>query len=265
MILQRSLLKKENSDPIAYSIVLNSVTGLILAAFAIANHEQIPNLVPLLPGLMIMTLLYSIGTIYIYKSLKLLDASEFTVIFALRSIFTMIGASIFLLERVSIFQIFGTLFVFGGIAFINWKNRKFHFSKGTIFAIIASAAIGLAFVNDAFLMDDFNVSTYLAIAFIVPSLAIYLGNMKKTQSCLALLALRSFPKLFVTSIFYAISALCIFSAYKVGQNASQIAPLSQTSVILIVILSYIFLKERGNVIKKIVGTALVFVGVLLLA
>ncbi len=265
MILQRSLMKNDRTDPIAFSIVFNCLTGLILAVFAIANGETIPNLVPLLPGLVFMVILYAVGNVFIFKSLKLLDASEFTVIFALRSLVTMIGASIFLFEKVTVYQIIGALLVFGSIAYMNWKNRKFELSKGSFFAILASFAIGSAFVNDAFLMKDFGASTYLAIAFIAPSIVIWLTNLNKTRDIAPFLNMKFLPKLFLTTIFYALSAFSVFSAYKVGQNASQIAPLSQTSVIMIAILSYIFLKERDNVIKKIVGTILVFMGVMLLA
>ena len=70
-------------------------------------------------------------------------------------------------------------------------------------------------------------------------------------------------KLGMLSILYAASAITIFSAYQVGRNAAQIAPLNQTSTILTVILAIIFLKERSQLVRKLLGGLLSFIGIVL--
>lgn len=55
-----------------------------------------------------------------------------------------------------------------------------------------------------------------------------------------------------------------FVALQKAPNSSQVAAINLTSVIVIVLLSIIFLKEHTDWLKKIVGAVLSFIGLLLL-
>ena len=68
----------------------------------------------------------------------------------------------------------------------------------------------------------------------------------------------------ILAFFYAISAVTVFEAYQVGRNAAQIAPLNQTTIIVTVVLAVIFLKEKTQFARKILGSLISFVGVLFL-
>jgi len=82
VLLERVLLKNEKSDPIAYSVVFQLVVGLIVLAYALIKGFSVPNLYPILPNLILMTFLYGVGNILIFNSLKVGEASEFTIVFA---------------------------------------------------------------------------------------------------------------------------------------------------------------------------------------
>jgi uncharacterized membrane protein len=71
-------------------------------------------------------------------------------------------------------------------------------------------------------------------------------------------------KLILLGCLYAISAATIFLAYQYGRNAAQIAPINETSTILIVILAAIFLKERSQLLRKLFAAAISVLGVLLI-
>lgn len=101
VLLQRILLKNNKSDPIAYSIVFQLLTGIMIGAYAAFNGFNIPDLVPLIPNLILMTILYGAGNVFIFSALKIIDASEFTILFASRAMITIIGAIIFLKESFS--------------------------------------------------------------------------------------------------------------------------------------------------------------------
>jgi drug/metabolite transporter (DMT)-like permease len=263
VLLQRVLLKNDKSDPVAYSIIFQLMTGIIIGIYATFNGFITPNLIPLIPNLILMTILYGAGNVFIFSALKIIDASEFTIVFAARALLSIIGAIIFLKENFSSQQVIGTILIISSVALVSWKKHKFSFSKGFIFSVLAATFFGLAFINDAFIINNFNVPSYLTLAFILPSLAVWAIYPKSTVKMKPLLERGTLLKLGLLGVFYAISSVTIFLAYQTGKNAAQIAPLSQMATILTVVLSVIFLKERTDLLRKLLGAIISFIGVIL--
>jgi len=264
VLLQRILLKNDKSDPVAYSIVFQLLTGILIGIYAVFKGFNTPNLIPLIPNLILMTILYGAGNVFIFSALKIIDASEFTIVFASRALWTIIGAIVFLKESFFSQQALGTLLIILSVILVSWKKQKFTFSKGFVFSILGAASFGLAFTNDAFIVNNFNVPSYLTIAFIIPSLAVWAIYPKSTMKMKPLFEKQTLSKLGLLGVFYAISAITIFLAYQVGKNASQIAPLNQTATIVTVVLSVIFLRERSDLLRKLLGAIISFVGVVLI-
>ena len=65
-------------------------------------------------------------------------------------------------------------------------------------------------------------------------------------------------------IFYSAQAVAYYIALQSGRNASQIAPIYKSNIILTVLLAVIFLKERKNICSKLFAGMLVTLGVLLI-
>ena len=68
----------------------------------------------------------------------------------------------------------------------------------------------------------------------------------------------------VSSFNDTMANLMGFVAYQVGRNALQLAPLSTVGTIVTVIFARIFLKERDNFWRKLLGSLLVVIGTILL-
>lgn len=264
VLLQRILLKNNKSDPIAYSIVFQLLIGILIGIYAVFKGFSTPNLVPIIPNLILMTILYGAGNVFIFSALKMIDASEFTIVFASRALWTIIGEIIFLKESFSAQQTLGTLLIIASVILVSWKKQKFIFSKGFVFSVLAGLFFGFAFTNDAFIVNNFDVPSYLTIAFIIPSLAVWAIYPKSTAKMKLLFERKTLLKLGLLGIFYTISSITIFLAYQIGKNATQIAPLNQTATIITVILSIIFLKERLDLWKKLLAVIISFVGVVLI-
>jgi len=71
-------------------------------------------------------------------------------------------------------------------------------------------------------------------------------------------------KFFFLSLFYGTAAVTVYLAYKLGNNAAVLGAISQTSTILTVLLSVVLLKETSSLWKKLLGSLLSFIGVLLI-
>ena len=263
VLLQKVILKDDDSDPIAYSIVFSLLTGVVTGVFALINGFHMPNLLAIWPNILLMVFCYGVGNILIFNALKIIDASEFTILFTTRAIWTVAGALLFLGEQYTFLKAFGALLIIIGVIVVSWKSQKLRFGKGELLSLGAGALFGIAFTNDAYIVQHADVMSYQTIAFILPALAVWLFKPKSTVKMMPLLKPKTAVRLLLLAVFYSISAITVFLAYQAGHNASQIAPLVQTTTIVTVILSIIFLHERNALFQKSIGTILSFIGIIL--
>lgn len=262
ILLQRILLKENKSNPVAYSIVFQILTGVLVATYTLFRGFHLPTLYPILPNLVLMILLYGFGNVLIFKALKSGEASQFTILFATRSIWTIIPALIFLGEGFSLKQVFGAIIILIAVALVSWKGSGIRLNKSLLFSLAAAIAFGVAIANDSFLLRNFDVFSYTATAFIAPGIFIWAVNPKVTGSMKLLLHRGVAVKLIILAMIYGINAIAFYSAYQVGRNAAQIAALNQTVIVLTVLLAIIFLKERSGLWRKIAGAVLAVLGVI---
>ena len=264
VILQRILLANNKTDPVALAIVFQLFTGLLIAIYAFINGFHLPNFSSNLHNFIYMIFLYTFSNILIFKSLKLIEASEFTILFSTRALWTVIAAVILLKETFSLQQSMGTLLIFASVIIVSFKSHKIKLGKGQVFAFLAAIFFGIAFVNDAFILKNNDVPSYLVFSFTLPGLFIWILNSRATNKMKFIFHKEAFLKIILLGFLYAISAISVFLAYKIGNNAAQIAPLNQTSTILTVILGVIILKENNYILRKIFGSIISFLGIILL-
>lgn len=265
VLLQRVLLKNDKSNPIAYSIIFQLFTGICIGIYALFTRFSLPsNLFSLFPNLILTIILYCIGNIFLFKALKLNEASTFTILFSTRVFWIVLGSIIFLKEAFTLQHIFGTTLVIISIILVMGKKKLFTFSKGLIFALVASALYGLAFVNDAIILNVWSIPSYPFYAFVAPAFVLWMFNIKTTKDMDFIFNKGIFFKMVLLAFLYAVSALSTYLAYQIGKNVSQIGPINQTSSIITVFLGIFLLKETDNLFKKILGVIISFIGVLFL-
>lgn len=263
-LLQRILLKNNTSDPIAYSIFFQLFTTVIMFIFALIHGFQIPNLLAFWPNILLMIILYAGLNILSFKSLHLIEASEYTVLFVTRAFWTILIAVLFLGEHISLVQILGTCLVLLGVIFVSYKKKKFSFNKGALYALLAAVFLGIAFANDAYIVRNMDVPSYEVFAFILPALLIMAMYPKSVGKMKSLFRPMILLKLFLFCTLYAVAVITIFFAYQVGHNVAELSALNQLSTILTVLLAIIFLKETSDFWKKVLGSFLAFVGAILI-
>src|SRR5256885_144713 len=92
-ILQRVILKESNSHPMAFTILFQLFVGLFILLYGFAFSKMtLPDLRPLAFNLTLATLLYATGNIFIFKALKITEASKFSIIFSSRTLFTILAS-----------------------------------------------------------------------------------------------------------------------------------------------------------------------------
>lgn len=264
-ILQKILLKDKDNNPVAFAFIFGISVDLIMLVWALIDGLSFPNLVPLIPNLIAMSLLYSLGNLFLFKAFRLAEASEVLVLFASATIWSVLSAILMLGEKLTLVKLVATLLVFMGVAIVYYSRSKWKLNFGHLTALMSALCFGVAFTNDAFVVNKFqNVSSYMFITFLFPTFTVLLFQPKAVGQLKYFFKKDILIKLLLTSLVYGISAVTIFQAYKNGGEASVISPISQTSVLMTILISYFLLKEKENVLNKLVGALFIFSGVWLL-
>lgn len=264
-LLQRVLMKNDQQDPLAFSIIFQVIVAMLFFLYSQARGSfEIPNLLSVWPNLLSMMILYAIGNVLTFKAFQQTEASEVAVLFASSTIWSVIAALILLGETISRNQLGGIGLIVIGVSIISFRRTKWQLHRGHILALLAAFCYGIAFINDLAIMRLYrDVSSYMVVAFTLPALLVIAMRPAAIKAVPAFLTRSIFPKLLLCTTLYALAALTIFTAYTLGGSGAIIAAINQTNTIFTVGLGFWLLKERDRIPQKIWGTLTTFVGVLL--
>lgn len=264
-LLQKVLMRKQAVNPIAFAAGFQITVSLFVGVILIFKGFRLPDLGPIGLNLLLMPVLYSLGNISKFKSLKKIEISELTIIYQSSTLVTVAIAISFLGESFHLLQILGLALVITAIILVTLKNHiKFSLSTGEIWAFIAAASFGAAFANDVYILRTFDLWTYTFLAFLIPGILSLPFLGKEIRSLRHLVDGENRFGFLLSSMIYAVAVLTVYYAYQIGRNAAQIASITPTYSILIVILAAIFLKERGRLPRKLFAASLAVIGVMLL-
>ena len=261
--LYQRVILKNSKDPVIFYVVNGIGAGLMLLLYGLWMGFKIPNITDISLNLIILTIFLGFGNMLNFNALKKVDASEFTVLFSTRAIWSVIGAVLILGEAFGLKQIAGTSLIIASVFLVSWKKKSFSLNEGEMLTLAAAAFFGLEFINDTYLLNEVDLFFYLPLIFLLPALFIGTLNYKKIAKIQNYVSIKEFLKLMVLALMFAVSATATLTAYTLGHNAAQIAVLNQTSTILIVFLGIIFLNERSHMKLKIAAAIISLIGVFL--
>lgn len=260
-LFQKLSMKHEESNPVVSAIVFQFLLALFSGAFAFYSGFKVPS-ADLWPFFLISGALYAAGGVIFFKSIKLIEASEMTVLTGSGVLFTIFISFVFLHEQLTLLQIFGAVIILSAVILINYNRNTFRLTKGAWLAILGTVCYGSAVVADTYIIHRYDAISFVPIASFVPGVLLLIFYCKQFPHVIR--SVRKTDKnLIIYSLLYSISAICFYLALQHGAMVSQVSTIGRASIILTVIFAAIFLKERKHVWKKIVAAVLTTVGVLL--
>ena len=269
--LSRVFLKQKTSDPVTYAILFNIVCTVLVGILALSQGFELVDVGRYLPNLLAMGVIYAFAQVFIFKASKLTEASEVIIISSTRIVWAIAAAVLLLGETFTIKKSLGAALVMMAVTLVAYKKTSKKkgktskdVSKGRLYALLAGAILGVGFVNDSYILQNSDATSYAAIVFFLPTIltiAIYRPSVKSLKKQINK---RSIIQSSILGIFYAVGIVASYGAYQSGGDASQIVPMGQSVVVITVLLSIIFLSERDNLPRKILGSVIVTLGVILL-
>lgn len=263
-LFQRLAMKKEDSDPLLSTIIFQFLLGFVTIPFAVAKGFTWPNWAELWPYFLFSTIMYALGSVMFFKSIKLIEASEMTILSGAGAIVTVLCAYIFLSERLVTIQYFGALLVVLSILLIQYRKQKFVFSRGAILALFATSLFAFGTISDMMIIKTYDAIAYAGLMSFFPGLMLCLMYPRKIKELPR--AIKTINKnLLAYALIYSIGVITFYMALAKGALLSQVSVISKTNIVLTVILAAIFIKERDHLWRKVIAAVICMVGVILVA
>lgn len=261
-LFQRLAMKEEKNDVVVSTIIFQFLLGLVVFPYAFSHGFVWPPLATIWPFLLFSSVLYGLGSVLFFSSIKLIEASEMTVLAGAGAIVTMLCAYLFLGERLVLTQYLGALLVMLAILIIAYRGRKFVFNKGALLALLATSLFSIATISDVLAIRQYESISYAAIMCLSPGLILCFLYPKKALALPK--AIKSIDKnLVIYALIYAIGVVTFYSALNKAL-LSQVTVVAKTNIILTVIFAAIFIKENDRLWQKIVAAIVCMIGVMLI-
>ncbi|HVZ12483.1 MAG TPA: DMT family transporter [Patescibacteria group bacterium] len=262
-ILQRVLMKDDKSNPYSYAIAFHLVVTVFYFAFSSINGFSLPAFSIKFLFMPLASMLWGLGTVFLFRALKLLEISEVTIIGSTRTLVTIVGSVLFLGDTFGFQKIVGTAIMFLSVFLATNLKNGIKFNKGITYSFGMAICYGLGLVFDAFNIKSFDPISYLAIGNLMISLFLLLLFPQTVKAWKEYVNPPFLKKMLPLGILSSTQAVAYYFAIKYGPT-SQIASINLSLIIVTVLLAAILLKERDNLFKKIIAALLVTLGIFLL-
>lgn len=257
-------MKDSKSDPYVQTVVFYGLGGIIALLLAFMHNGFQYWMIFDKPLLFIpLATTATAGPVFLFKSFQLIDASENAILQSSQKLWTVLGAFIFLGEAFSINKILGTIVTIIGIAIALWRKKKFQLNIGVAFVIIATFFYASADLISFFLVRNIDPLSLIVFVCFLPVITLLILKPKTVNKINFYFNPKYAVYVSILALSDTLGTLSIYYAYKAGRNASQIAPILGTVILISVVLAIIFLKERTNITNKIIGSIITLIGVLL--
>ena len=192
-----------------------------------------------------------------------IEASTFSVINQLSTVFMIIAGVLFFKEPFILNKFIGAALIVFSNVLIFFKKGNGKPNKYIILGVLSNLCFSIALFLDVNNSDNFNLPIYVATTLGMPIILIFIFEKIKLSDIKEEYQKGNKKAIWITSVSWSLSILAQLRAYQLGE-VSIIAPLCALSVILNVIVGYIFLKEKDNMLKKIISAILIILGIILI-
>jgi drug/metabolite transporter (DMT)-like permease len=129
MLLQRLLLHKEKSDPIAYVIVFQGLVAILLTMYALTTGFHWPDFATLWFPILGTVVLFGGGHVLYAHTLRQVEASVFAILFATYALWVMVMGVLLFDDHSSAWSLLGTVFIFASIALLTERKGSLTIDK----------------------------------------------------------------------------------------------------------------------------------------
>lgn len=264
--LQRRWLAKNknlnNSGQIAFSFHVTVITSILSLFLLLIEPFSIKgNISSLVFGTLICAVAGAFSYVLSYTAQKHVEAGVSSVISNAYTPITIALASIFLSEKLTPIQITGTIILFIGILIVSKKHKtgRFTFDKYFLMMLLSGVFLGILITSERYLQKTTGFTTGTILSWwsvcITLGLVTFFTKNKHTYTNKDLLITGSLR--FLQNLSW------VLLVYTVG-NLSIVSAITTFKVVLMFILGALFLGEKEDLKRKIFGSIVAVIGLLIM-
>lgn len=201
---------------------------------------------------------------------KTVNVAQFQTVFQLYAITSTLLGWVLLDERLKSIQIVGgVMLIVGALIAANSGDKyrlRLNFSKGVVLTASAAVCLGIGLVAEKAALNQMSLGAYFIFGYAAQTIALLVIAQKDLQK-LRWRKISSYD-LCVTLLLGVLSACVGFFyiyAIKKADNIGLVTMISTFQLPLSVVAGYLILKERENVIKMSLATAVALLGLILMS
>jgi len=192
-----------------------------------------------------------------------IEASTFSMLKQLSTTFMIFAGLIFFKEEFVLTKFIGAMLIIFSNILIFYKKGKFEFNKYILLGVLANITFTVALFLDVNISEGFNLPIYVALTLIIPAMLIMIFERIKPSEIKNELVNGNKKAIFITALSWGIVIVSQLRAYQLG-NVTIVAPLCALTVILNVIVGYLFLNEKDNLLRKIISAIIIIISIILI-
>ncbi len=192
-----------------------------------------------------------------------IEASTFSMLKQLSTTFMILAGIILAKEDFILHKFIGAMLIIFSNVFIFYKKGEFKLNRYIWLGVLANIAYTIALFLDVNISDNFNLPFYVALTLGIPALLICLVERIKFSEIRNEFKNADKKVIFTTGITWSLSIIAVLRAYQL-QNVSIVAPIGSLTVLSNVIVGYLFLNEKDNLLRKIMAGILIVISIVLI-
>ncbi len=257
----RVALKGEN-DALAFTAVHSGIAGIVLLPLIVVNmHFPIQPLTWLFFGIMVSLSFLSDWSSF--KALQTTDVSLYQIVNQVGLVLALLGGLLFFAELLTANKVVAIILITLGVIVALYEHQHLAWNIGIRWTVVSTVTSVLASMGSKRTLYDFSEFAFAAVEMFSIGM-LCLVCMRRTSAVRIVQVFRRQPFAIVCSgILFAAMEVTYFYALSLGE-ASKVIPLTKTGLVFSLLGGIFLLGERQHLNKKISGTILILLGVLLL-
>ena len=193
---------------------------------------------------------------------KNLEVSVYAILNQLSSVFLILYGLTIFHESFVLTKMVGAGLILVANIFLRYSGRKFNVNKYVLLAAFANLIFATALTIDIGISKHFNLPIYNMFTLLIPAFIIKTAEKTTIGEIQAEYENGNKKYYILTGISWALLLIFMIRAFQFG-GFTLITPLSATAVLLNVLIGTLFLRERKDILKKIIAALIVIFGVYL--
>lgn len=257
------VITKNNISDGAITILIEIIAS-IFCMFIIPLFEiKFPSNFKIYIFLFFAIIFYTLNNRFGTTARKGLEVSTYSILKQLSNVFMVFASVVFFKEAFVLNKFIGALLIILSNIVVFYNKKSLKFNKHLIYGILANVSLSIALLLDVSYSNEFNLAFYIFLIFFIPSILTLLFEKIKFNQIIKEYKNSNKLIIFITGISWAIMMITKLISYKLG-SVMMVATLTSLTVILNIIFGYLINKEKDNLLKKILASILIIIGIILI-